>query len=445
MQLSGAEWSRYCQGALGHLVDRDRNISVVYDRSPDQSDMKVERPFYLVHVNSETREIKVHLYFKQNQPHLLSTNCTLDNLLFKKNCLAYQANFFEPPRQGLFSYICEIAEIFRKHGKAFGPWDAARLCEFVVNERKKAEETSCNHEALQLVKREEGRKEVSFWESRTMRLLVLDEGMGFFPLDKGAFKKMYLVISLTAESKFYSLLTQKPCSEVKAREFELLKQASNLGKHSDYMPEIFETRALQNRNWMVLTAYAKGPKFSYSGLGSFHIARKIAFFVEILEGVRFLHEELLVFHRDLKPDNVVLEEDDGGEYHAKLIDLGLSTPMAFNGTCSIDVLGTPLYKSPEQYAGERLTPKCDVFSVGGIAFEVLNGVLPWDEPGLTESKLKGKMRSAFFNNTPLVEFDRPMDILEATFEGMCQPQPRCRFTVDRSIIQMNQALLRAKS
>lgn len=96
------------------------------------------------------------------------------------------------------------------------------------------------------------------------------------------------------------------------------------------------------------------------------------------EGLAALHARGLV-HRDLKPSNVLLR---GGR--AKVADLGLVRGEDL-GTMTEEgmVLGTPAFMSPEQARGDRVGPSGDVFALGVMLYDLVEGHLPYpDEPPL---------------------------------------------------------------
>ncbi|QGY39682.1 protein kinase [Pseudodesulfovibrio cashew] len=102
---------------------------------------------------------------------------------------------------------------------------------------------------------------------------------------------------------------------------------------------------------------------------------------EMLRGLDRLHYEGIV-HRDVKPFNVMLAEDEGGVGHVKLIDFGLSklrgepTP----GPKGM-VVGSPYYTAPEQEADpEAADARSDIFSVGITLYRMLTGCLPTEDP-----------------------------------------------------------------
>jgi serine/threonine-protein kinase len=91
-----------------------------------------------------------------------------------------------------------------------------------------------------------------------------------------------------------------------------------------------------------------------------------------------------IVHRDLKPDNLLLTPSDPS-FPLRLIDWGVARlgPM---GRLTLDGLtpGTPIYMSPEQATGKNITPACDIYSLGVIAYEALAGHTPFDGRTLAE-------------------------------------------------------------
>jgi eukaryotic-like serine/threonine-protein kinase len=82
-----------------------------------------------------------------------------------------------------------------------------------------------------------------------------------------------------------------------------------------------------------------------------------------------------VVHRDVKPDNVLFDEDG----NAVLTDFGIATAR-FHGrlTASGRAMGTPHYMSPEQAMGKLVDGRSDIYAVGILLYESLVGFPPFD-------------------------------------------------------------------
>ncbi|GAB1256412.1 hypothetical protein NBRC116494_09140 [Aurantivibrio plasticivorans] len=82
-------------------------------------------------------------------------------------------------------------------------------------------------------------------------------------------------------------------------------------------------------------------------------------------------------HRDVKPENIMLHEEDG---HAVLMDFGIATMSdATSGmTQTGTAIGTPHYMSPEQAKGKPVDPRSDIYSLGVVLFLMLTGHVPFD-------------------------------------------------------------------
>ncbi|HEX4932464.1 MAG TPA: serine/threonine-protein kinase [Gemmatimonadaceae bacterium] len=82
-----------------------------------------------------------------------------------------------------------------------------------------------------------------------------------------------------------------------------------------------------------------------------------------------------VVHRDIKPDNILFDEDG----HALITDFGIATAR-FHGrlTRSGRAMGTPHYMSPEQAMGKMVDGRSDLYAVGVMLYEMLLGFPPFD-------------------------------------------------------------------
>ncbi len=94
--------------------------------------------------------------------------------------------------------------------------------------------------------------------------------------------------------------------------------------------------------------------------------------VQVCHALEAAHAEGVI-HRDLKPQNIMVEAHD----RVIVMDFGIARSLETRGiTMTGEVLGTPAYMSPEQAQGEKVDARSDLFSLGIIFYELLTGDLP---------------------------------------------------------------------
>jgi eukaryotic-like serine/threonine-protein kinase len=107
--------------------------------------------------------------------------------------------------------------------------------------------------------------------------------------------------------------------------------------------------------------------------GRLPIQESIAYAIEIARALGVAHERGIV-HRDVKPQNVLVDEEGS----AKVTDFGIARTLDQEGlTADGRVLGTTDYVSPEQALGHPVTGQSDLYSLGIVLFEMLTGDVPF--------------------------------------------------------------------
>ncbi|MDZ4832361.1 MAG: serine/threonine-protein kinase [Candidatus Melainabacteria bacterium] len=103
----------------------------------------------------------------------------------------------------------------------------------------------------------------------------------------------------------------------------------------------------------------------------------IAIALQICDGLSAIHANNIV-HRDLKTANVMVDGFDRRTPVTKILDFGLAKPANAGHsskpiTKAGQIVGSPVYMSPEQVKGLDLDPRTDIYSLGCILFEMLTG------------------------------------------------------------------------
>ncbi|QJR13417.1 protein kinase domain-containing protein [Usitatibacter palustris] len=93
---------------------------------------------------------------------------------------------------------------------------------------------------------------------------------------------------------------------------------------------------------------------------------------QILDGLGYTHAQGVI-HRDLKPGNILMNEDG----RVKITDFGVARIDTTRLTHPGDVVGTPHYMAPEQFSSGEPTALTDLYQVGVLAYELLTGKRPF--------------------------------------------------------------------
>ena len=144
--------------------------------------------------------------------------------------------------------------------------------------------------------------------------------------------------------------------------------------------DVGETKT--GRQLMVME-FAEGPTLTEVMTIAPARRRVIQLMRQLLQGLAHAHGEGLI-HRDLKPDNIIVEIAPDGTELPRIVDFGIAILRTADGefgerlTSSGMMLGTPLYMSPEQAQCDPIDHRADLFSLGVILYEMMAGKPPFE-------------------------------------------------------------------
>jgi serine/threonine-protein kinase len=114
--------------------------------------------------------------------------------------------------------------------------------------------------------------------------------------------------------------------------------------------------------------------------GALALPRALTIMVQLARGIARAHD-LGVIHRDLKPDNIFLQEVEGEGELVKLLDFGIAlSKQDARLTGTGEIFGTPQYMAPERITSGDPGASADIYSLGVLYYEILTGKLPFDAP-----------------------------------------------------------------
>jgi serine/threonine protein kinase len=114
--------------------------------------------------------------------------------------------------------------------------------------------------------------------------------------------------------------------------------------------------------------------------GSLDPRRALSLLQQMADALSFAHKHKVV-HRDIKPANIIVSKAKDGSEEIKIIDFGIAKVLegdSRNFTQTGEVFGTPKYMSPEQCKGATVDYRCDLYSLGCVAYEMLSGKPPFN-------------------------------------------------------------------
>jgi len=228
-------------------------------------------------------------------------------------------------------------------------------------------------------------------------------------LGRGGIGSVYRVHQILLDKEF-ALKTLNPvtASSATMRRFHLEAQSAGKLNHPNIV-KAFDFGLIDGVQPFLVMDVIEGKTLSrILKQGKLPLNIFLEIFIPLTQAIAYAHSEGVV-HRDLKPSNIVLEPDkeNAGKYIPKLIDFGLakltdSDSLSQHQTLTKagDVIGTPLYMSPEQCSGTSVDHRSDIYSLGCVMFEALTGKPPFRADTAIETLMQhGTKRPPLLNET----------------------------------------------
>jgi tetratricopeptide (TPR) repeat protein len=173
--------------------------------------------------------------------------------------------------------------------------------------------------------------------------------------------------------------------------FEAERQALALMDHPN-IARVFDGGTTPGgRPYFVMELVRGIPLTAYCDQGRLTVRERLELFVSVCQAVQHAHQKGII-HRDLKPSNLLVTLHDGVPV-AKVIDFGVAKALGqpltdktlYTGFAQL--VGTPLYMSPEQAAlsGLDVDTRSDIYSLGVVLYELLTGTTPFDRKRFLEA------------------------------------------------------------
>jgi WD40 repeat protein/tetratricopeptide (TPR) repeat protein len=209
---------------------------------------------------------------------------------------------------------------------------------------------------------------------------------------EGGFGVVYLAEQREPVRRKVALKIIKPgmdTRQVVAR-FEAERQALALMDHPNVAHVLDGGATESGRPYFVMELVRGMPITEYCDEAKLTTDERLRLFISVCDAVQHAHQKGII-HRDIKPSNVLVTLH-GETPVPKIIDFGvakathqpLTEKTVFTGVGQI--IGTPLYMSPEQLAlsGLDVDTRSDIYSLGVLLYELLTGVPPFDKDRFRE-------------------------------------------------------------
>ncbi|MBX3323439.1 MAG: tetratricopeptide repeat protein [Phycisphaeraceae bacterium] len=215
-------------------------------------------------------------------------------------------------------------------------------------------------------------------------------------LGEGGFGIVYRAEQVSPIQRTVAIKVVRPGMDSGAvvRRFEAERQTLAMMNHAA-IARIFDAGATASgRPYFVMEFVEGEPISTFCDRRRLTLDERLALFERVCGAVAHAHQKGVI-HRDLKPGNILVTDDDGA-FSPRVIDFGIAKAVAGASpavaaagdiTQPRQLLGTPLYMAPEQASGGEIDTRTDVYALGVVLYELLCGLPPFERNRLDAASI----------------------------------------------------------